>query len=347
MALGIDTAKPLNQNQSRWTQFFAAWQEEPVFAGRYFGDIQPGFPSDHAWVPGELSSLPAASPLQSLRYILPLSTPGPFETSRPASLSQHNLQGQPVFFRQQGETRDGAHIQAKVVRSNGQDDATATCKQLAAALSFVTATGQPELVLPDSEIVFVFLDVEPQTALHPQYWLGWAETVSSFVVTKKTDIGTLALVQPFRPCLYCVVREDPIDPTRAFPNDKPGPWPEITGAFHETGFIPIRIRGRHACYALASLWPVDYFDVPGAISATEAEAQAKFPKYGLLQQPVGADAPVVTWQYRINIGMDASGNFFDSGAAGAPAPVFEIDLGLSRLDPYETHPITDYMLRRP
>jgi hypothetical protein len=348
VALGIDTAKPLNQSQARWKQFFDIWQESPVFAGRYFGDIQPGFPSDHAWVPGELSSLPADSPLQALRYILPLATPGPFDTTRPASKSQHNLGGQPVFFRQQGETRDGAHVANSTVRSNGQIDATATCKQIAAALSFVTTAGQPELVLPDSERVFVFLDVEPQTALHPEYWLGWAETISGFIVTKKTDIGTLALAQPFRPCLYCVVREDPINPAFGFPADHPGPWPEIATAFQETGFLSVRIRGRHACHGLASLWPVNAFaSVQDSVNATEAEAQAKFPTYAPLGQSVGVDAPVVTWQYQINIGMDAAGNLFDATAAGAPVPVFEIDLSLSRSDPYENQPITDYMLRRP
>jgi hypothetical protein len=236
------------------------------------------------------------------------------------------------------------------VRSQGQADATATGKQLAAALAFKDpASGKPELVLPDSNMVFVFLDIEPQTTLHPEYWLGWAETISAFVVFKTTDAGTLDLVQPFRPCLYGVVREDPVDPNSLFPADSPGPWPEIAGAFADP--TSTRIRGRHACHALATPWPFQAFNVSGAIAATEAQVQAKFPTYGVLSQggtePFGPPASVVMWQYRINIGMDAAGNFFDIQADPGHALAFAIDLDVTTATPFEGKPITDFMLRRP
>jgi hypothetical protein len=202
--------------------------------------------------------------------------------------------------------------------------------------------------------VFVYLDVEPQTVLHPQYWLGWAETISSFTVSKTTDVGTINLAQPFRPCLYCVVREDPIDPNlnlTNFPDNSPGPWPEISQAFQETGFISVRIRGKHACHAMATPWPFAAFDVPGAIAASEATVDGAFSTYGDLPQttgPVGPPASVVMWQYRINIGMDAAGNFFDIfDDNNAHVLAFGIDLDVTTSKAYEGRPITDFMLRRP
>ncbi len=359
MALGMDSYTRLDQNRdphdhvNRWNQFLAKWGRQPVYAGRYFGNVIPGVRAGSAWQRGELLAMLAASPLaQSLRYILPMAPPGPETQNRPASLSQHPpLQNQPVFFRQQGETRDGGHLSPAQVRKQAREDANATCEQIEAALNFVDPhTGQHELILPDSKTVFVFLDVEPQTALNPQYWLGWAETVSSFTTTMTTQIGTIDIVQPFRPCLYCVVREDPIDPTKGWPHDKPGPWPEIMGAFSQTKGplpLPVWIRGKHPCHALATPWPFDSFDVQDAIDATEDDVQAEWVTYGTLQQPLGPDAEVVIWQYQINIGMDAAGNFFETGQPGAPEPVLDIDLSATSSTPYNGRPITDYMLRRP
>jgi hypothetical protein len=339
MALGVDAACPLNRNQNRWEQFLTKWGKQPTYFGRYFGD------TTHNWVPGELLSLLANSPsAQSIRYILPFAAAGHTTTLHKNNYNNHGMEDYEVQFDVQGEDRSGKHLKEAIVREQGQENAKDTCESIAAALRFVDyRTGKHELVLPDSEAVFVFLNVEPQTTLNHYYWVGWAETVRSFFIDKETAAGTLELTQPLLPCLYCVCNEN-------------GPRePEITEAFVEKSASQWNKWGS-PCRSLATPWPQTSFNVPSAIAATEAEVQAEWLAYGTLQQPTTPDAEVVVWQYRINIGMDATKRLFELSAddvgtvfdmPGNPVDKIPIDLSVTRQTPLNGHPITDYMLRRP
>jgi hypothetical protein len=340
VAIGVDRGSPLAKSPARWNQFLAAWGHVPTYAGRYFGT------TSHKWVPGELFALPAASQL-SLRYIFPIAPTGPISTTRRTTLVGHGIAppGHPdqiVLYEQQGESDSGKPLRATRVREIAQTAALATCEAIAAALSFVDPhTGKHELALPNSDAVFVFLNVEPQTTLHPDYWLGWAETISGFVIWKTTALGTVMPVQPLRPCLYCGC-------------DNSGPFtPEITNAFLDMGLVPRWIRGRHPCYALFTGWR-SIHPLKTAIAADEADVQSRWTasKFGTLQQPNGPAVPVVIWQYRINLGMDAAGVLknvedFPFDAKGNSTVVFDIDLSATSSVAYEGRPVTDYMLVRP
>lgn len=345
MALGIDTATRLDNDSSKWNKFFAIRAgKQPIFAGRYFGETK------HRWVPGELASLLAKYPsADSLKYILPIAPTGRITTERDNKYQFHfNSEGQPVQFDVQGETRmEGNPLRPNRVREQARKDANTTCEAIAAALDFIDPhTGQHELVLPDSGFVFVVLDIEPQTILNPYYWLGWAETVSSYPISKETAIGTLALVQPLRPCLYCVCNEDgPWNPEikSAFSDEKVHPWNYRPWRYPQ----PIRLRGRHPCYALVALYFNDNTTFATAKTADDAKVQQIWKNFGVLKQPVGfPEAPVVIWQYFININMDASGNLFDGNYPGTPEGVLGIDFDATS-GTYNGRPITDYMLRRP
>jgi hypothetical protein len=341
MSLGIDTGARLDLNVNRWNQFLLQWGQYPEYAGRYFG-ATVNFP----WVPGELGVLQVSAPsAASIRYILPFAPTGPVTQDRPANLSQHGLQNSPVQYRVQGETEHGRRLPSSTVIAQGRADAKATGEAIAAALRFVDpTTGMHEFVLPDTEAVFVFLDVEPQTGLNSNYWLSWAETLSNFNIDKETSVGTIKITQPLRPCLYCACDED-------------GPFdPEITNAFRETGFLNTRIRGRHTCHALATMGWNKQIPFEDAISATQVEIDNEFTDLGDLTQPTGLSAPVVLWQYRLNVGMDANQRLFEmfTPEEEGTETVFKdaanrdiaIDLSATSKTPYNNRPITDYMLRR-
>ena len=78
-----------------------------------------------------------------------------------------------------------------------------TCNLIQKALDYKDPiTGKAELVLPDSGMVFVFLDVEPQTWLHPAFWKGWAETIAGYPMSFNNE-----LAYPLLPCIYCTCVE--------------------------------------------------------------------------------------------------------------------------------------------
>jgi len=356
MAFGIDTADRLDvipglrttaQRAADWHRFLHdRWSQTPSYAGRYFGT------TGHAWVPGELSRLVPASELASnIRFVFPFAPTGAGtfhlppthpDFGRTKSLAGHGL-AHPfdveVFFDQEGTTSHGAPRSRRATRNIARDDATATGKAIQAALDFRDpVSGLPELVLPPSGKVFVFLDVEPQTQLNHSYWLGWAETISAVIISTRNTAGTVDLSQPLTPCLYCAV-------------DGAGPFaPEITGAFVEQAG-EVMLRGRHTCHALASGWNF-INSVAAALAEDEAAVHHRWDLFAFapLQQPIGTDAPLVIWQHRFNIGMDAAGHSFsvlDPLPVGATAPVLQVDLSITAEAGYAGRPITDFMLWRP
>ncbi|MGO9429211.1 hypothetical protein [Rhodoblastus sp.] len=79
----------------------------------------------------------------------------------------------------------------------GQIDGDAICGRLAAALN----TG--ELLLKSSQLVNVYLQVDPSVAFSADYWAGWADTVTKQAVTIKQSNGQSVTLHPFRPCIMC------------------------------------------------------------------------------------------------------------------------------------------------
>jgi|ERR1700722_8887060 len=79
----------------------------------------------------------------------------------------------------------------------GQIDGNAICDRLASALN----TG--ELLLKTSQLVNVYLQVDPSVAFSADYWAGWADTVTKRTVTIKQPSGQSVTLHPFRPCIMC------------------------------------------------------------------------------------------------------------------------------------------------
>jgi hypothetical protein len=79
----------------------------------------------------------------------------------------------------------------------GQIDGDAICNRLAAALN----TG--ELLLKTSQLVNVYLQVDPSVAFSADYWAGWADTVMKKTVTINQSSGQSLTVHAFRPCIMC------------------------------------------------------------------------------------------------------------------------------------------------
>jgi hypothetical protein len=356
MAFGLDTADRLDsipghrtpaQRAADWHRFLhEKWTQSPSYVGRYFGI------TSHDWIPGELTRLAPSSELATnIRFIFPFAPTGAgtwhLATDHPDFRRSKRLEGHglpegfdvEIFFNQEGTTSHGTPVSRKTTRDIARNHAIATGKAIQAALDFRDpVSGQPELVLPPSGKVFVFLDVEPQTQLSHFYWLGWAETISAFIISSRSEQATINVSQPLAPCLYCAV-------------DDLGPFsPEITGAFTERAG-EIILRSRHTCHALASGWNF-ISSVAEALAADETAVWAYWDHFafGSLEQPSGPDAPLVIWQHRFNIGMDAAGNVFSTvhlRPPGAGDPVFQVDLSITAEGGYDGRPITDFMLWRP
>jgi hypothetical protein len=321
MALGFDMASAIfrlpvgQQRVDDWRAFLTAWNKKPVFAGRYFGD------GDFNWVFGEVpGELKTRFPgfFEELKYIWALTPTGTYTHSRRVDIRgnpiERNADGtwpddsHPVVFEQQGETSDGTKLPSKTVRDLGRAAAWRSCQAIVRQVQPVLFDPPADLELPSSRALYVFLDIEPQTKLHKDYWQGWAETVTTFTMNLGTALKP-EIVQPFRPALYCAMDSD-------------GPWlPDITSVFKDN-LLP-------ACYAVATGWnPAGYVFAgwapgwfPGAelrepyvaaggpagnvpvhaATATAADVQARWPRFGKLWQYYVGDVPIVVWQYFLNL----------------------------------------------
>jgi hypothetical protein len=193
--------------------------------------------------------------------------------------------------------------------------------------------GVVDLELPEGRLVFVFLDVEPQTKLHKEYWRGWAEAVSSYTINAGT-FHQPEFIQPFWPAIYCAMEAGR------------GPTPAVRDVFND--------RRSPLCFAVATNWEDPFAQYPNkqtadkqAMIADKTVVQNIWPSFGNIEQPlrkVGLNVvkwkvPVVIWQYRININPPL-------------LPNFSIDLAATRESQYARtneivfdEPITDYMLK--
>jgi hypothetical protein len=159
MAFGIDTRNYLNQID--WAEL-AIWKREyPRFAGRYFGGAPASDPP--TWVVPEFTDAKRDT-FGALTHVFPLRVPN-------ADLQQ--TPGLPGY-------------------SLGADAGHDTCQRI------VNAINAGQLQLPPSGIVHVWLDVEPGTALTPDYWAGFCSSVRSFIYIN---------LQPFRAAIYCYYQE--------------------------------------------------------------------------------------------------------------------------------------------
>jgi hypothetical protein len=348
MALGFDSGTRLDQHVREWDAFWDAWGKLPTYAGRYFSKRWQGI----AWRPGEL--LGSTSMITgSVRYIAPFASANPIRIPPPknrfnVSFGGHILptgtaegyENDFVQLNHQGESAAGRALRPQLARAKGREDALDTGRAIEAALNYVhPVTGKPELVLPESGAVFVFMDLEPQSVLSQFYWLGWSETISSYTLSRQTAVGTIDLVQPLRPSLYCCC-------------DDTGPWGEsVAAAFQANAFVDQWVRGKHPCHALATPNPFDAFPsglngTTDAMAATEADVQALWGPFGTLDQHIGVSAPVVLWQYRINIGV-AANKKITTTEAGDSVLQYAIDISITSDTLYGGRPITDFMLQRP
>ncbi len=348
MALGFDMADPIfrppvTQNRvDDWKTFLNAWNKKPVFAGRYFGGA-------NTWVWNELPTSDLKPPpkpdpskpdlfedlrpfFTDLKYIWVLTGTGPHARTTVRTVDENgdllldengdpSPNGRWVFYEQQGETEDGTKRPADQIRALGRRAAKETCKAIAKQVERLDPFSPPvDLELPAARMVFVFLDVEPQTKLHMQYWRGWAETVLGYTINAGTSLQP-ELVQPFYPTLYCATEGN-------------GPRLAAVRDVFADKRSPI-------CFAVATGWnptpPGIVFPTPAAgVAATEADVQANWPNFGDLQQHGMGGTPVVIWQYRINVPLAHPAN---------PNTPFEIDLVATSANAYGGAPITDYMLK--
>lgn len=354
MELGIDNAEQGTKYKlpaSVWTNFFNVDRsgKQPTFIGRYFSG------NNFSWVAGELNGLINLSPsAASLRYVLPISNPGSYVTRdnnlwdaatvTPASWVTM-LRGLKVNYAMQGQRQDSTLFEkSSDVEFRGKKHGLKTCDLIQKALDYIDPiTGKPELVLPDSGLVFVFLDVEPQTWLHPAFWKGWAEAVYNYPMNFNGD-----LAYPLLPCLYCTcIQGDEINPGaplesvfKTFSNVKIKPW---DNKFYKSLPEP---------YALMSLI-FNYQTTAKVIKMLKAgikeiEEEWKLNAVCELSSPMFRKTiPLVVWQYLLNMALDNTGNSFYP--KGDPTRIKETDMDFDATSPddYDGRPITDFMLRRP
>jgi hypothetical protein len=359
MQLGIDRADQGTAYKLRsevWTKFFDNDRvgKQPTFIGRYFSG------GNFSWVAGELNGLIERCPsATSLSYVSPISNPGAHivrdndlwddATITPSSWVV-KLRKERVNFEIQGQRQnDFLPVKARDVESNGKLHGLKTCHLIQKALDYRDSnTGKPELVLPDSGLVFVFLDVEPQTWLHPAFWKGWAEAIFQYPMDFNDD-----LAYPLLPCIYCTcIQGDATNPgtplesvVRAFDNKKVKPWN------YKPFSVPI-FKSLPKPYALMSL--IFNFQTEANVNTmlraglTDAKKAWDLNAVCELSSPLFKEpAPLVIWQYLLNMAVDNGGNSFNPVKETARTPVFDMDFDVTSPVDYESRPITDFMLRRP
>lgn len=151
-----------------------------TFAGRYFNPW-PG----NRWADGENAGVrqgaggnPPLSP--DLKYVFPI------QGYRNAA---QNL-------RVEGRRADGTvERDAAKVQSWGEADAKGTCKRIMRAID------RKELNFPFFRSVFVYLDIEANVTLSPNYWYGWASAVYWY------STGFFSF--PFFAGVYCTTIHNP------------------------------------------------------------------------------------------------------------------------------------------
>lgn len=214
-------------------------------------------------------------------------------------------------------------------REQGRADAEAAGRAIKAALEHFTS---PETCLlpPEAGSLFVFLclDVQPQLqwTLDPRYWMGWSEALQSF------DAGTTLL-----PALYCPLWTSSVRQWSTTDQNK-----SVKRAF-QAQHAPGWDGARHRCHALATASPWYTPDFEGALRATEQTTAASWPDYEELAQPGGLTAPVVLWQYRLNIVMTADvgawqkkGSGPEIKSTGAPSGRYHFTVKIAKDGPRGT-----------
>jgi len=115
----------------------------------------------------------------------------------PDATSRYELGKRPNKI--QGLRDDGtAEADRNRVRAWGTDDANSICRRI---MEVVQAG---DLQLPDAKMTVIYLDVEWNWRLSPDYWYGWASMVYWYC--------TGLFSYPFLPGLYCPTMHDPDQP---------------------------------------------------------------------------------------------------------------------------------------
>jgi len=153
--------------------------------------------------------------------------------------------------------------------SVGASDAETTLNNLKGFLG--------ELAIPDSGLVYVYLDVEPNVRLTPAYWSGWANAIR----TGTDSSGT----ESFRPALYCQYVQDsstglwgPNSLVAQALNDACTDWP---------GYAAV-------CYGL---WPAQPEDVPASCVPTDGPDWSVFSQFSQNLCGTETSVPVLVYQY--------------------------------------------------
>lgn len=123
----------------------------------------------------------------------------------------------------------------------GRIDAYAICNRLGASISAL------EFDLPHSNLVYVWLIVDPTMPFSVDYWAGWSDQVNNFAFFTMSGGGPGAL-QPFRSCIFCSFS--------AGTNGKLQPEPHVIPAL--VGSWANYKGSKTTCYAL-------WADVPGNV----------------------------------------------------------------------------------
>lgn len=138
MAFGIDTLTNLNNADFDWSNFYEWRGLWPEFVGRYFG---PSNGSGLA-VSGEFKSFYGTTG-NACKYVVPICSPF-----------------------QSRETETG---------TTGYDDGVSDANDTIKLINDFLNSG--ELAIPSSGEIYVYLDVEANTAISPAYWSGYANTI--------------------------------------------------------------------------------------------------------------------------------------------------------------------------
>jgi Domain of unknown function (DUF1906) len=170
-AFGIDT-QTSHLDLINWGPF-QQWNNGivPAFAGRNF------LRGDSIWVGAEATTA--------------LSSPQPDDISKVALLT-------PMIAPIQGASPSRQQIPDALGLLYGKIDGAAICRRLISSL----AAG--ELRLKDSQIVHVYLQVDPSVGFSSDYWAGWADTVANAIAAVDAGAnGSRTAQHPFRPCIMC------------------------------------------------------------------------------------------------------------------------------------------------
>lgn len=167
---GVDT-QTSHLDRIPWPAFLA-WNGDagPVFAGRNF------LGGDFIWASPEATTALAA--------------PKPDDVAQLETTTDYVAPFQAKSSSRQQVTGD-------MGRLYGQIDGTALCARLAATIN------TKELTPGDTDVVYVYLEVDPSAAFSVDYWAGWSDAVYHAIVRTKDAGGTTTTFFPFMPCIRC------------------------------------------------------------------------------------------------------------------------------------------------